>query len=175
MGLLGAGDDGGVAAGFAFAADPGRNEPDGRVEEQQRFDDPLGEVHDVVVAADMSQFVQQDHFDFIGAPAGDGGGREQDHRPNDADEDRRGHALAHGDRDAAGDAAGDAERRGEAGEGVSDGASGNRSTSAAEAMSADETGEEQRERKWRADEPEPGEVGDESGEERGARSERVEG
>ena len=87
VGLLGALDDGGVAAGFAFAADPGGDDPDGGVEEEQRFDDPLQEVDEVVPAADVGQLVQEDHFDFVGAPAGEGGRRQQDHGADDADED----------------------------------------------------------------------------------------
>ena len=97
-------DDDGVAAGFAFAADPARDQPHGRVEEQQRFDEALQQIHEVVPTADVGQLVEQDHFDFVGRPAGERGGRQQDDRPQDADEDRRGDAVANGDGDALADA-----------------------------------------------------------------------
>jgi hypothetical protein len=103
-----AADDERIATCFAFAADPRGEEPHGGVEEQQRLDDALDEIHQIVPAADVGQLVQQDHFDFVGSPASEGGGREQDDGPNDPDEHGRGDAIADGD----GDAPADAKRRG---------------------------------------------------------------
>ena len=103
MRAIGAGDDEGVAAGFAFAADPARDQPDGGVEEEQRFDEALHQVDEIVPAADVGQLVEQNHFDFVGRLAGERGGRQQDDRAEDADEDGRGDAIADGDGDAAGE------------------------------------------------------------------------
>lgn len=104
-----AADDEGVAAGFAVAANPAGENPHRRMEEQHRFHHALQQVHEVVPAADVGQLVEQDHFDFVGRPAGKRGGRQQDDRADDADEDGRGDAVADGD----GDTPADAERLGE--------------------------------------------------------------
>ena len=97
-------DDERIAAGLALAANPIRDEPHGRVEEQQRFDDSLREIHEVVPTTDVGQLVQQDHFDFVRRPAGERRGRQQNDRPQDADEHRRGDAIADGEADALADA-----------------------------------------------------------------------
>ncbi len=97
----------------------------------------MQEVDEIIPTSDVGQFVEQDHFDFIGTPAGEGGGREQDHWPEDADEDGGGDALA----DGHGDAARDVQRGGESREEVGDRAIFHGATRAAKAAGADDAGE----------------------------------
>ena len=153
---IGARDDEGIAAGFAFAADPARDQPDGRMEKKQRFDEPLHEVDEIVPAADVGQLVEQNHFDFVGRVAGERGGRQQDDRAEDADEDGRGDAIANGD----GDAARDPKRSSEFCQCFGDRAVGDRAARAVQAAGADQAGSGEGERDRSTDEPEPGQVRD---------------
>ena len=64
-----------VAAVFAFGTDHTGDPPDHRVIKQQAFHRRLQHVDQIVAAADMRQFMQQDGFDLRGGQA-----REQTHR-----------------------------------------------------------------------------------------------
>ena len=103
FGAVGVANDRGVAAFFAVAADLAADEPDGGVEEEERLDNSLQQVDEVVPAADVGELVEQHHVELLGGPAGERGGREEDQRADDADEDRLGDAVGRREGDAAGD------------------------------------------------------------------------
>jgi len=68
---------------FAFDADAVGDPPHGGVVEEEHFDGALKEVHQVVVAADVGQFVgQQGLHELGGHPREDGGGQEDDGAPD---------------------------------------------------------------------------------------------
>ena len=69
-----------IAAFFALDANHPRNPPSRRVIEQQAFRETLEQVHEIVVAFDMHQFVKQDRFDLSGWKAGEHPDRHQDYR-----------------------------------------------------------------------------------------------
>ncbi len=58
-----------VAAVLALPADPAGQHPNGRVEEQGRFHNPLEQVHQVVPPPHVGQFMQQRELDLFRAPA----------------------------------------------------------------------------------------------------------
>ena len=53
-----------VTAVLAFRPDAARQPPDGRVIEQERLEQRLQQVHEIVVPADMCELVGQDRFDL---------------------------------------------------------------------------------------------------------------
>ena len=58
-----------VAAVLALGANPPRQPPDGRVIEQQRLDERLQQVDEIVVPADVRELVRQDRLELLGATA----------------------------------------------------------------------------------------------------------
>ena len=62
-------DDDPVATVLAVATDPARDDPDGRMKEQDRFDHALNQVHKVIPPPNVSQLVQQGHLDLLWRPA----------------------------------------------------------------------------------------------------------
>ena len=75
---------------LTLGTDTSGDPPDGRVIEQQRLDDGLQEVDDVVVTPDMCQLVRDERFDLRRRQAGERGGRQQDNRLHPADHHRNG-------------------------------------------------------------------------------------
>ena len=66
-----AGGDGQVVAtAFSFLADAAGDPPDGRMIEEQRLDRRLDQVYQIVVPADVSQFVGQQRFELLDRQAG---------------------------------------------------------------------------------------------------------
>ena len=55
-----------VTAVSAFDPDAAGHPPDGRVVEEQRFDDVLEQIDQIVVSTDVRQFVYQDGLELIG-------------------------------------------------------------------------------------------------------------
>ena len=159
-GLAGAVDDEPVAAELAFEADPGGEPPGDGVEEEEGFDEALQDEDQVVVTAEVGEFVQEGHFELVDGPAAQRGGGDEDQGAQDADEDGGGEVVADGDADAAGDAEG----VGQGAAAVGDGAGVEREAGVAEFFDTDEAGGEEGEGEKRAGEPDGGEVGDEGGE-----------
>ena len=95
-------DDQAIAAELALQAYPTREPPGHRVEEEQRLDETLQQVDEVVPALQVGEFVKQDHLELVDTPARDRGGRQEDQRADDSDEDRRGDPVADGDADTSG-------------------------------------------------------------------------
>ena len=54
-----------VAAVLALDADAARQPPDRRMIEEQRLDERLQQVHQVVVAADVRELVREDRFELL--------------------------------------------------------------------------------------------------------------
>ena len=67
-----------VTAVFAFLARYARGPPDGRVVEQEAFDEALEQVDQIVVAADVRQFVDEDALDLSGRQIGEAAERHED-------------------------------------------------------------------------------------------------
>ena len=80
-----------VATVFPLAADFARHPPDGGMVEQQRLDNRLQEVDDVVVAPDVRQFVGEKRLDLRRREARQGRRRQQHHGLQPANENRNGH------------------------------------------------------------------------------------
>jgi hypothetical protein len=78
-----------VAAQLAFGVDVSRDPPDGWVVEEQRFNHGLGEVHEIVVAADMRQLVEEEGLEVRGGEAGEGARGHEHQGPEPADYGRR--------------------------------------------------------------------------------------
>ena len=87
-------DDEFVAAEFSVDPQLARQPPDGWVVEEQRLDQPLDQVHPQVASADVSEFVCDDRFDHVGFQFGDPRDGQQDHRLEESNCDRLGHAVA---------------------------------------------------------------------------------
>ena len=81
-----------VAAVFARVADLPRHPPHRRVIEEQRLDDGLREVHEVVVPPHVRELVRDDRFELRHAQAGEDGRRHDNDRRHVAEDDR--HAYA---------------------------------------------------------------------------------
>jgi hypothetical protein len=77
-----------IAAELAFRPDIMGDPPDGGVIEQQRFDQHLQQVHPVIVASDMGEFVGEDQFQLLRREPAQAAGRNQDHRPEPTDHHR---------------------------------------------------------------------------------------
>ena len=77
-----------VAAVLPLGANPPRQPPHRRVIEQQRFDDGLEEIDDVVVTPDVGELVREDGFHLVRREAGHGAGRQQHDRLQPADDGR---------------------------------------------------------------------------------------
>src|SRR5690606_32904567 len=84
---------------FAFAADAARQPPGRRVVEQQGFGQPLQQVDQVVVAADMRQFVGDQRFQQGRRHPQRQRRRQQHHRPPPADRQRRAGGVGQAQRD----------------------------------------------------------------------------
>ncbi len=78
---------------FAFGADLGGHPPHGRVVEQQRLDESLEQVHQVIVSADVGQFVCEDGLDLRRRQACQDGGGYQHRRAKHAEHHRSGQAA----------------------------------------------------------------------------------
>ena len=76
--IPGDGDDGVVAAMFALDANDFRDPPCGGMVEEQAFGQALHGVDEVIVAADVDQFVDQNCFDLFCGKAGEQAERHQD-------------------------------------------------------------------------------------------------
>ena len=63
-----------VAAQFPLAADARRDPPDGGMVKQQRLDQDLEKVDEVIVAADVGDLVGQNGFELFDRQSGDGRG-----------------------------------------------------------------------------------------------------
>ena len=66
-----------------------RNQPDQRVIEQNGLDGQLQHIHQVIVATDMRQLMHQQRFEVIRIRSGESGRRNQNHRAEPADHERR--------------------------------------------------------------------------------------
>ena len=66
-----------VAADFALGADGAGNPPDGGMVEEEGFEGVLEEVDEVIVAADVGEFVGKNGLQLGGGQAGQGGGGER--------------------------------------------------------------------------------------------------
>ena len=73
-----------------------RNNPDGWLEEEYDFHDTLQQVDNVVVPANVSQFVEQNKSQNAGVPP-DRGCWQKDDRPNQTDKYRAGDAVIYED------------------------------------------------------------------------------
>ncbi len=78
--IAGEGDGDVVTAVFAFLAYAGGEPPDGGVVEEEGFDDALDQVHEIVVAADVGEFVSEEVVEMFDGHACDGGDGYQDDR-----------------------------------------------------------------------------------------------
>ena len=77
-----------VAAVLALGADASRQPPDRGVIEEQRFDERLQEVDQVVVASDVRELVRQERLELPGRQAGERAGRHQHDRFDPANNGR---------------------------------------------------------------------------------------
>ena len=75
-----------VAAVLALFPDAARYPPHRRMIEEQHFDDALEEVHEVVVAAHVSQLVREQHLELLRRQTGERTGRHEDHGTQPADD-----------------------------------------------------------------------------------------
>ena len=73
-----------VAGGFAFVAHLTADPPDGGAEEEKCFDDHLGEIYQVVVAAEVGDLVGEDGAQGHLIAAGDHGGGKEDRGAEEA-------------------------------------------------------------------------------------------
>jgi hypothetical protein len=73
-----------IAAVFAFATDNIRNPPDGGVIEQKTFDRFLRQVHQIVQAPDVREFVGQEKLDLIGGQIRETAKGKQDRGPEES-------------------------------------------------------------------------------------------
>ena len=93
-----------VTAQLALLADPAGHVPDARMIEEQRLDQALQQIHEVIVTPDVRQLVRENRLDLPRAESGQGAGREQDQRMEPADRgrhlDQRGAHQPHRARDA---------------------------------------------------------------------------
>ncbi len=99
-------DEGGrevVAAVFALLADVGGDPPDGGVVEEEGFDEGLQEIDEIIVAANVGEFVGEDGLELRGGKTGEEGCGEKDERAEEADDegrcDERGLGECEGTRD----------------------------------------------------------------------------
>ena len=60
-----------VTAVLAFDAHDAGDPPDCGVVEEDAFDEDLGEIHQVIVTADVGEFVEEDGFYLSGGEAGE--------------------------------------------------------------------------------------------------------
>jgi hypothetical protein len=86
-----------------------RTHPDGRMEKQQRLNQSLEQVHQVVPATDVGQLVEQDELHLIWRPSAHRCGRQEDQGTHDPHQNRSGDPVA----DGHGDGAADPERTGQ--------------------------------------------------------------
>ena len=77
-----------VAAVLALDADPARQPPHRRVIEQQRLDERLQQVDEVVVTPDVRELVREDRLELVRRQAGQRARRQQDDRLQPADHRR---------------------------------------------------------------------------------------
>ncbi len=84
---------GGIATGLTFDANLATDPPNGRVEEQQRLDDHLAEVDEIVEPADVGQFVREDGAQIVGRDTAEHRGRQEQRGPQAADHAGDGQAL----------------------------------------------------------------------------------
>ena len=93
-----------VAAVLALNPDSVREPPDRRVIEEQRFDDRLQQVDEVVVPPHVGQFVRDHRLELRGRQPGKRARRQQNHRTKPTDDrrhvDDRGFQCTHRARDA---------------------------------------------------------------------------
>ena len=82
-----------VAAVLALGANPPRQPPHRRVVEQQRLDQRLQQVDEIVVAADVRELVGEDRLELLRREPGQRARRQQHHRPQPADHRRHGHRV----------------------------------------------------------------------------------
>ena len=75
-----------VATRFALFANATGEPPDRRVVEQESLDDHLGEVHEVVVAADVCEFVREQSLELRGGLPGERAQRHEDDGPEPAED-----------------------------------------------------------------------------------------
>ena len=97
-------DGGVVAALFAGEAHLAGSPPDGGVIEEEGFHDDLEDVDEIVVAADVGEFMGEDGFELIRGKARKDGGRDEDDGLEPAEEERGGDAEGFFDLDGEGDA-----------------------------------------------------------------------
>ena len=87
-----------VAAVLAFDADAPRQPPDSGVVEEQRFDERLHEVHEVVVTPDVRQLMRENRLELLGSHPGH---RAHGHEDDWAQpSDHRGHLYQRGFEDS---------------------------------------------------------------------------
>ena len=101
-----------VAAVLALRANASRQPPDGGVIEEQRLDERLQEIDQIVVAPDVRELVRQNRLELLGRQAGQRARRHQHDRLDPADDGRNVNAGRFENRDAAREvkAAGEADR-----------------------------------------------------------------
>ena len=74
-----------IAAEFSFVAEVAGDPPHGWVVEEERFGDALQNVDQVIVAADVSEFVGEQGFDLFGGKSGEGANGHEDNGAEPAD------------------------------------------------------------------------------------------
>src|SRR5580704_16847432 len=93
-----------VAAKFALVAKLAGNPPDGGMVEQECFGDALQDVDEIIVAADMREFVSEQRLDVFGWKAGESADWHQNYGTEPADDGWNLHDCGddefHGTRDA---------------------------------------------------------------------------
>src|SRR5262249_24904275 len=112
---------------------------------------PLQEIGHVIPAAYMCQLMPEDELNLFDWPAAKGRRRQEDHRPQDPDQHRRGNPVADSDSDLLDNL----ERLSDIPAESRDLPRFNWPALAPEPLRADQSRRQQRERQWRAGQPQP--------------------